>query len=910
MGHHETGLCRDGGSQVDRRFVLGLDLGGGGARAALLDLEARQVVVAARPFSCVPDPGAPTGQRLDPRAAWLSLCEAAAEARTRAGAAPDAIGAVAATSMRHGSVLLDAAGQVLLATPNRDVRGVAAAAAWAAAHGEELQRRTGRWPHPILPACRLRGIAAQAPALWSRIATHLALSDWLAFELCGERATDPTQAGETLLFELATRRFADDLAERLELPRAWFARVHEPGTALGRVRAAAAQDLGIASHAQVCVGGADTQCALLGAGALAAGSWCAVLGSTAPLCVSLEEPRLDPRLWTGHSLAPRRFVLESNAGSVGAALEWLAGALHADVPHPLLHLLADAATCRPGAGGVLSSAAGQVMDARALELPVGALTWTPLAGADATGRRALLARAALEGAAFALRANARQLVEASGASPERLIATGGLSRSAFFTQLLCDVLGCAVDVPAEPHASALGAALCAAVGGGAYASLEQAAREQVRMARQHVPDPEARAVHDATFAAWQTLQRSEATARAAVTGHALRHLAAPSGAAAAPEALRPRVLVASDMDEASLAALRRQAEVEYASFRHKSRLLRGDALVAALEGVQVFVTEIDVAEAAALVRCRELRVIAVCRGDAVNVDVAACTALGIPVVHTPGRNADAVADLTLAFLLMLARRLPEATAYLREPGGKAGDLGRMGRAFATLQGRELWRRPVGLVGFGAVGRKVLERLHGFGAQVLVHDPVLPDDAVRLAGAEPVSLPELLARCDFVSLHAAVTDRSRGLIGAEQLAAMRPGACLVNTARAALVDEAALLEALRAGHLGGAALDVFAVEPPASEHPLLALPNVIATPHVGGNTRDVAAHQGSIVVEELSRLLAGTPPRHCLNPETLADFSWTATRREPPADWLARLAAGPAPAVSDLLRNAAPREQKG
>jgi autoinducer 2 (AI-2) kinase len=211
-------------------------------------------------------------------------------------------------------------------------------------------------------------------------------------------------------------------------------------------------------------------------------------------------------------------------------------------------------------------------------------------------------------------------------------------------------------------------------------------------------------------------------------------------------------------------------------------------------------------------------------------------------------------------------------------------------------------QTVGLIGFGAVAREVAKRLRPFGSEVLVADPYVAEaDALR-AGVEKVSIDELLERSHLVSLHAAVTDETRGLISAARLDRMRRGAGLVNTARAALVDEEALEAALSSGRLGGAALDVFSVEPPGADHPLLAHANVIATPHLGGNTHQVPAHQGRIVSADLERLLRGEPPHHVLDRTVLERFDWSKARPDPDRATLESLRDRPAPSVTDLDRD--------
>jgi autoinducer 2 (AI-2) kinase len=822
---------------------------------------------------------------------------------------------VAATGVRFATVVLDRAGRALLAASNRDGRAVGAAMELAAAHGPALAARTGHWPTPMALSSRLCWLAAARPEAAEAARHALALSDWLAWRMTGEIAAEPSQASTTGLFDVAACAWDGALAGSLGLRPELLPALRRPGSLLGALRADAAGALGLRAATPVAVGGADTQCGLLGLGAVDAGDVGIVAGTSVPLQLVMERVAVDGdgRSWTECHVVPDRWLVESNAGALGEALAWTAGLLFAEAADPIARLLAEAGRAEPGARGVLASFGAPVSDARALAVPIGGFAFTPLVAADDPERRRLLARAALEGTAFAVRANLAQTLHAAGLAPDAavtVLAGGGLAASPAWRGLLADVLGRTVHGGSTPQSSALGAALLAGVGAGVWPDARDAARDVAPRRGDAEPDPARRALYDRLHPVWARHAIARAAADAAAAELAMPEvLHARSAESRPPIAHRPRMLVTAELDAASLEALRALGPVEHASFREAMRLLTGPALVEALAGVEVFVTEVDVLDASALERLPALRVVAACRGDAVNVDVAACTAFGIPVLHAPGRNAEAVADLALAFTLMLLRRLPDANAFLRRPGGTPGDLARMGQAFSALRGHELGGRTVGLVGLGAVGRAVARRLRGFGARVLAHDPFVTPEQAALCDATWATLDELLAQSDVVSLHAPVTDATRGLVGAAELARMKPGALLVNTARAALVDEDALGDALRSGHLGGAALDVFAVEPPGPDHPLLALPNVIATPHVGGNTVEVAGHQGRIVAADLARLLRGERPRHALDPEALLRFDWSAPRPDPDRARLAARPPGAGPAVSDLQRQADARSPR-
>jgi D-3-phosphoglycerate dehydrogenase len=315
---------------------------------------------------------------------------------------------------------------------------------------------------------------------------------------------------------------------------------------------------------------------------------------------------------------------------------------------------------------------------------------------------------------------------------------------------------------------------------------------------------------------------------------------------------QPLVLVADPIAEDGLAILRQYARVEVVTGQR-------EALERALEHADALLVRSETRVTAALLDAApRLRVIGRAGAGVDTIDVAAATRHGIVVVNAPGGNAVAAAEHTLALVFALARRIAAADASM-----KRGQWAR-----SAYMGTELSGKTLGLIGLGRVGGEVARRALGLDMHVLVYDPYVPDDHARRIGLEPVELDALLEASDFVSLHVPLTEATRGILGAERLARMKPGAFVVNCARAGLIDEAALLAALDAGRLAGAAIDVYSSEPVRADDPLPQHPKVVATPHLGASTVEAQANVAVQVANEVLAVLDGRPAQFAVNAPSL------------------------------------------
>jgi D-3-phosphoglycerate dehydrogenase len=286
----------------------------------------------------------------------------------------------------------------------------------------------------------------------------------------------------------------------------------------------------------------------------------------------------------------------------------------------------------------------------------------------------------------------------------------------------------------------------------------------------------------------------------------------------------------------------------------KEYLGEPDAVVEFVADSDIFVTHLAPLSASMMDRLPKLRLVAVSRGGPVNIDTKAARARNIRVVNAPGRNASAVAEFAIGAILSQTRNITRGHDALRA-GNWRGELYR-----ADITGEELSDMTVGVIGYGAIGTRVVKLLKAFGCRILVCDPYVqlaPED--RNDAVLQVSLERLLAESDVVTLHARVTPETTGMIGKDAFARMKKGAYFINTARGPMVDYDALYDALHGNHLRGAMLETFAVEPPPADWPLLKLENVTLTPHIAGASLKTVRFAAAQAAEEVRRYLAAEPP---------------------------------------------------
>lgn len=316
-----------------------------------------------------------------------------------------------------------------------------------------------------------------------------------------------------------------------------------------------------------------------------------------------------------------------------------------------------------------------------------------------------------------------------------------------------------------------------------------------------------------------------------------------------------KIFVADDVSDRGLEPLREagfvvEKKTQLPAAELRRELAESDGLIVRSE-TKVTAALIDAA--------KKLRVIGRAGVGVDNIDVPAATARGIVVMNAPDGNTITTAEHTIALLIALARRVPQANSSL-----KSGKWERKGFVGTELQGKTL-----GIVGLGRIGRAVAARARAFGMNIVAHDPFIAPEQTRDLEIEAVSFDEVLARADFLTVHTPLTAETRGLIGAEAFAKMKKGARVINCARGGLVDESALLESIKSGKIAGAALDVFEQEPPAANNPLLSLEEVIATPHLGASTTEAQEGVAFTVAEQMREYLLTGALRGAVNVPAMA-----------------------------------------
>ena len=484
-----------------RDLVLAVDAGSSSLRCRAVDERGRIAAASSRAWVLLDEPDAPSLARaFDPDACWRAVRDAIADC---AAAAPraDRISAVSVTSQRQSLVFADEDGEPLYAAPNTDLRAAFEGAALDYEHGDLLYRTTGHKPAFMMASGKLRRFAEHRPRDFARIAKVLTLADWIAEKLTGRAANERTLAAASGMVDLRSRDWARDAFARAGV-LCPFARMDLADATDVRGEASSPSAPAAIAGLPTVVAGGDTQCALIGLGAAERGMAGIVAGWSATVQILASAPAVsrDEKTWTGLFQRPDLWTVESSAGDAGGAYRWLARTVFGgETAYAEMDELASAAPV--GSGGVWARLGARRMDVSSLGMQLGGIMF-PVPMALEAPTRAQIARATLEGLAYALRANLEQAERVSGGAAREIAFGGGMAKSETLRRMLPNVLARPIYAPNDADATPLGAALVARTALGEYESLHEAAQTARANRRIIAPDPRTAAEYESGYREW------------------------------------------------------------------------------------------------------------------------------------------------------------------------------------------------------------------------------------------------------------------------------------------------------------------------------------------------------------------------------------------------------------------------
>ncbi len=330
-----------------------------------------------------------------------------------------------------------------------------------------------------------------------------------------------------------------------------------------------------------------------------------------------------------------------------------------------------------------------------------------------------------------------------------------------------------------------------------------------------------------------------------------------------------KALITATLTKNSLNELEKIMDVTYESWRDTGIIyFDANELLEKLNGYDIFITAADDLKKAEFFEHTDLKLIVTCRGDPFNVNIKAANEKKIPILYTPLRNVDAVAELTIGYIISLARNITKLDRFIHSTDFNIIDFEDWIDVYNRFMGTELLNKKIGIIGLGEIGRRVAKITQSLGCNNLIFDPYIQEEIIADFG-EKVDLDKLMKESDFITIHARSTDENDNLIDEKRIEMMKESAYLINLAKGSLIDYEALFKALSAKKIAGAALDVFPLEPIDEDNKFLQLENVIVSPHLGGNTIEVIHRQSEMILKGIKTWLNNEIPANILNPEVLS-----------------------------------------